>query len=94
MAKQLIQTLWCTGIGWDDTPPSHIVNLWSPFRVPELSKVSIPRLCADDGAVTSELHGFADASGRDFGAVVYLGQSSPTGEVQISQIVGKFRVSH
>ena len=31
MAKQLIQTLWSTSIGWDDTPPSHIVNLLTPY---------------------------------------------------------------
>ncbi|XP_063923785.1 uncharacterized protein LOC135137936 [Zophobas morio] len=95
MAKQLIQTLWSIGIGWDDAPPAEIVNLWNSFQaqVPELGKVSIPRQCADDGALTSELHGFADASERGFGAVVYLRQSRPTGEIRVSLIAGKSRVA-
>ena len=39
----------------------------------------------------SEVHGFANASERRFGAVVYLRQSSPTAEVQVRLVAEKSR---
>ncbi|KAG6449089.1 hypothetical protein O3G_MSEX005875 [Manduca sexta] len=73
-AKLLIRELWLAKCDWDDTPPPRIVTLWSRFcsELPTLNEVRIPRhLGVVQGCVVNLL-GFADASERAYGAVLYM----------------------
>ena len=70
--KLLYQKLWLLKTGWDE---ADLVDLHSKWReqLPLLSQKQLPRCYfrLEAPCVTTELHGFSDASERAFGAVVY-----------------------
>ena len=75
VGKLFIQQLWRDAFTWDETLPDDLVeNLKLYFdSLQELSKLSIPRLLGYSLELKeAELHGFADASERSYGAVKYL----------------------
>lgn len=73
-AKLLIKELWIAKIGWDDVPPQRIIRLWNQFHreLPEIAKLRFPRHIGvvEDCSVT--IIGFADASEKAYGAMVYI----------------------
>ena len=73
--KLLIQKLWQEGHGWDTAAPEDKVELYNKWRedLPVLSKKLLPRCYYLPHQTITEvtLHGFADASDRAYGAVVY-----------------------
>lgn len=73
-AKLLIKELWLANCGWDDTPPEHIVSLWNRFRgeLSLLETIEIPRHVGIIKGAEVRLVGFADASEKAYGGVVYF----------------------
>ncbi|XP_076298038.1 uncharacterized protein LOC143217537 [Lasioglossum baleicum] len=74
-AKITIQSTWVLGLGWDDPLPPQLTNDWSSYcsELQLLEKVRVPRpLFHSSSPIQKEFHGFADASERAYGAVVYL----------------------
>ncbi|XP_014229554.2 uncharacterized protein LOC106654274 [Trichogramma pretiosum] len=74
--KIFLQRLWTLGLSWDDPLPAHLQALWQSLvkDLQNLTQVCIPRwigLSPTPGTVL-ELHGFADASERAYGAVIYV----------------------
>jgi len=74
-AKILMQDLWRSGISWDDPLPPEHTNRWQKI-VEDLqgtSKVIIPRLYfTPSHSQPEELHVFADASMKAYGAIAFL----------------------
>lgn len=74
-AKITIQTTWLLGLGWDDPLPGTLAQEWMHFceELRLLEGVRVPRpLYHDSHQHQREIHGFADASERAYGAVLYL----------------------
>nr|XP_049698106.1 uncharacterized protein LOC126054983 [Helicoverpa armigera] len=73
-AKLLIKDLWLAKCEWDDTPPDHIVAAWKQFCVElsALNQITVPRHLGLVDGCTINLIGFADASERAYGGVIYL----------------------
>nr|XP_053620905.1 uncharacterized protein LOC128681202 [Plodia interpunctella] len=73
-AKLLIKELWLCNCDWDDTPPAHIAKLWARFReeLPLLCQLKIPRHIGVSNSSIVTVVGFADASERGYGGVVYF----------------------
>ena len=77
-AKILIQELWQEGIDWDEPLPPSLDQKWRVLakEIGDATKLEFPRrfftsdVCVD-GNVT-ELHVFADASQKAYGAAAYL----------------------
>ncbi|KAG5884249.1 hypothetical protein JTB14_011738 [Gonioctena quinquepunctata] len=63
LAKYLIQCLWTSGIGWDDTPSPDIIRTWNQYKdeLPSLSNISLPRKLYAFHAQRYGIHGFCDA---------------------------------
>ena len=95
-AKILLQMLWLENIGWDDSVPDPILERWSKWRreLPLLSAHHIPRCYYPKEAniVSTQLHGFSDASEKAYSGVVYLRMEDSSGMVHTSLIVSKSRV--
>ena len=74
--KVQYQELWALEIGWDDSLPKSIEKKHSKWRaqLPILAEHQLPRpyYLGAEQTVTIELHGFADASMKAYGAVCYL----------------------
>jgi len=82
-AKILIQELWKEGIDWDDPLPPSLDQKWCTVakEIGDATKLEFPHCYfTSDVSVDSsgtELHIFADASQKAYGAAAYLVQYSP-----------------
>lgn len=75
VAKMLMQQIWISKINWDDQLPSELEKKWKDFsqNISNLSSLSIPRWILGPSPIHAiQLHGFADASLRGYGAALYL----------------------
>ena len=93
-AKILIQELWKEGIDWDEPLPPSLDQKWRAVaeEIGDATKLEFPRrYFTSDGSVDSsdtELHVFADASQKAYGAAAYLVR-----ENQSSLAMAKSRVA-
>ncbi|XP_059059531.1 uncharacterized protein LOC131852813 [Achroia grisella] len=73
-AKLLIKELWLLKCDWDAQPPHHIIAAWRQFclELPSLNRLRIPRHLGVVEDCQLNILGFADASERAYGGVVYL----------------------
>jgi len=64
--KIIFQKLWLLNLDWDDPLPTKLADTWLKWRVDldTLQKFQLPRF-------NIELHGFSDASTKEYAAVVY-----------------------
>lgn len=94
LAKMIMQRIWSSGIKWDEFIPSDIAHDWARWQaqLPNLTEIRIPRWLGIGPDVGFSLHGFADASEKAFGAVVYVRVESQNG-VQCTLIASRSRVA-
>ena len=75
LMKILFQALWKTGQDWDDEIPPDLADQHSHWRreLPLLKGRTLPRCyrLIQQSPLLTELHAFADASTKAFGAVIY-----------------------
>ncbi|XP_051170292.1 uncharacterized protein LOC127287411 [Leptopilina boulardi] len=85
LAKIQMQLLWKMNVGWDDPLPVESLTLWQTHReqLSLLSEWSIPRSVRVPEAKECQLHGFADASQKAYGACLYLRTSNDHGHQSI-----------
>ncbi|KRZ54428.1 hypothetical protein T02_13454 [Trichinella nativa] len=97
-AKMLLQLLWQEGTSWDDPLPVSVEAVWRNWKgeLADLSQVSIDRACIQCSLmelVYMDLHGFADASGSAYGAVLYLRLVHRNGKVEVRFLAAKSKVA-
>lgn len=94
-AKLIMQDLWRSGINWKQRMPSEMVDEWNEFydSLERLTEVRIPRWIGSKEQAVVQLHGFADASNKAFGAVVYARATQPDGIVYCRLLTSKSRVA-
>ena len=85
-AKCLNQTLWRKNKGWDEPLDEEDQSVWEDWLddLSKLSEFELPRcFCVDACPETLiQLHVFADASEKGFGAVSYARCVFPDGRVE------------
>jgi len=95
-AKLMIQNLWRIRLGWDDPLPDNIHNEWLNYRkgLSTLNTLTIPRkIICNQKIIYTEIHGFADASMKCYGACIYLRCKDDCGEYTTNLICAKSRVA-
>ncbi|XP_076301710.1 uncharacterized protein LOC143219719 [Lasioglossum baleicum] len=95
-SKICIQTTWLLGLGWDDPLPATMASEWNTFysELKQLEKVKVPRpLFQNSHPEQRELHGFADASERAYGAILYLRTRTTNQRWTLSLIAAKSKVA-
>ena len=96
-AKILLQMLWLERVGWDDCVPNAILEEWSKWRreLPLLSTHCIQRCYYPKEAdiVSTQMHGFSDASEKAYSGVVYLRMEDNNGMIYTSIVASKTRVA-
>ena len=73
--KLMIQQLWKAGCSWDAECPDLILQEFREWEaeLPMLEKIQIPRWFGTTTKIGQvQLHGFADASERAYGAMIFL----------------------
>ena len=95
--KLLYQQLWQLQTGWDEQIPTDLALQHSTWReqLPVLSSKQIPRCYyrTDVPFITRQVHGFADASLKAYGAVVYVRSTYANHPPIISLVLSKTRVA-
>ena len=96
-AKRLLQRLCVDGFGWDDPLPSDLSKLWSQWlsEIIQLRDLEIPRMVKPPGFVVAkvEFHHFCDGSLVGYGFCSYLRLVSSAGDIAVSLVTSKSRVS-
>lgn len=94
-AKIMLQSLWLSGINWDDDIPAALEQQWLLFKseLMLLNSLTLQRWIGFSGQSSQiELHGFSDASGAAYSAVVYSRVDNGQG-VTISILAAKTKVA-
>lgn len=94
--KIQLQRVWQLRIDWDEELPIEIERQWTTFKneLPSLEQVKIPRhVFGGQGYTTIELHAFADASERAFGAAIYIRTIQRDKTVKLNLLCSKSRVA-
>ncbi|XP_054287529.1 uncharacterized protein LOC129003260 [Macrosteles quadrilineatus] len=92
--KNLMQSIWLLGLGWDDELPTEICNKWETFisTLPELAHLKIPRHIPIVNATNIQIIGFCDASAKGYAANLYL-RTEHTDGVNIHLLKAKSKVA-
>jgi hypothetical protein len=93
-AKILLQQIWLLKLDWDKPVPEEIATSWKLFvdELTELNKFRIPRKLIISNLPINliELHGFADASSKAYGAAVYVKATDVAGNSSITLYILRF----
>ncbi|XP_055929677.1 uncharacterized protein LOC129960331 [Argiope bruennichi] len=94
-AKMIMQELCRINIDWNDVQPESEYREWHRFLIAlkALNEILINRRVVFDQPTSVELHGFADASERCYGAVMYCKSSDAQGNTMIKLVASKSRVA-
>ena len=94
--RYLLQQIWISGTDWDEPVHPELIEIWPKWvdDIPSVQQLKIPRAFSPHQIVSVEIHPFADASERAFGAVIYLRfNSDGDNGTEVSFIAGKARVA-
>ncbi|GBN10409.1 hypothetical protein AVEN_141510-1 [Araneus ventricosus] len=94
-AKLLMQELWRLKLDWNDSLPIQLESQWKRFVtfLSTINTLNIPRYIFLDYALKIELHGFADASVKAYGAAIYVRCLSNSGEISTNLLCSKSRIA-
>lgn len=95
IAKTFVQELWKTTNLWDEEVSIEFKNRWLEFweKIKSIHQVKVPRWSGSATKVKLQLHGFADASEKGMGIVIYVRAECPDGKITITQLTAKSKVA-
>ena len=95
--KILFRSLCCNKVDWDDQLEGEALRGWNRLSIDleAISRVRVRRCYfrLTQKVVSSQLHGFSDASKRAFAAVIYLRVEYEGEEPEVTLVAAKTRVS-
>ncbi|GFX36629.1 integrase catalytic domain-containing protein [Trichonephila clavipes] len=94
-AKIFLQRLWRSKLEWNDLLPAEEYREWQQFLVSleNINNIEIPRRILVAFPEVIEIHGFADASERCYGAAVYCKSKNLKSETLVLLITSKSKVA-
>ncbi|GFX64399.1 uncharacterized protein TNCV_3437971 [Trichonephila clavipes] len=94
-AKIFLQRLWRSKLEWNDFLPAEEYREWQQFLVSleNINNIDTPRRILVAFPEVIEIHGFADASERCYGAAVYCKSKNLKSETLVRLIISKLRVA-
>ena len=96
-AKLLLQDLWRLELSWDQELPDYLQLRWRKWAedLHFISDHTLPRYMGSLNLKARDctLHGFADASSKAYGGVVYLRTVYHDCSIQVSLVTAKSRVA-
>nr|XP_042900823.1 uncharacterized protein LOC122269859 [Parasteatoda tepidariorum] len=94
-AKIFMQQLWLLQLDWNEALPPDVSKQWENFikTLPDIESIHVPRCFLEVSARFVVLHGFADASSKAYGAVIYIQGVSNSNEVTTQLLCSKSRVA-
>ncbi|XP_065180217.1 uncharacterized protein LOC135810654 [Sycon ciliatum] len=97
IARVLLQDVWRAGIGWDDELSASLAPRWTYWaaELDQVATVEVPRCYTPliTAATDIQLHVFADASEKAYGAAAYLRVANHDTQLAVSLVAAKVRVA-
>lgn len=95
VAKLIIQRLWQLKLSWDEAVPLELLTSLNKFcdQLAVINSLEIPRHVLLSCSRVVELHGFADASQKAYGACIYVRSVNSSGEVRTRLLCSKSKVA-
>lgn len=95
VGRIIMQEIWKKRIEWDQKLPDDILKMWSAFwkDIRQLEKFNIPRWLGTAINLDIHLHGFADASSKAYGAVIYVQVGNKKNSYTTNLLLSKSRVT-
>jgi len=91
-----MQKLWQLRVNWDEPLPKDVSDEWLNYKkcLPRLNKLLIPRMIIGKHKIINiQIHGFADASTKPYGASLYLRSTDDLGTHTVRLICAKSKVA-
>lgn len=92
--KILLQEMWISQLGWDDTLPPNLHTVW--YQVYDdlcnINNIAVPRYVFTTNDSMVEIHGFADASQRAYGCCIYV-RAIVANNIKVSLLIAKSKVA-
>ncbi|GBM00440.1 hypothetical protein AVEN_179245-1 [Araneus ventricosus] len=90
-----MQELWRLKLDWNDSLSIQLESQWKRFVtfLSTINTLNIPRYILLDYALKIELHGFADATEKAYGAAIYVRCLSNSGEISTNLLCSKSRIA-
>ena len=95
-AKIIMQDVWKSKVGWDESVPSSLYSKWLAFaqQLNLIKDLTIDRyLFIPNYYKSIQIHGFCDASEKGYGACLYARSCDVNGKVECRLICAKSRVA-
>ena len=95
-AKIFMQQLWEMKVDWDQELPMQLQNQWAQFRgdLQVLNDLKTPRhVFRGHNPIKIQIHTFADASERAYGAAVYLRAINKDKTIRVQLLCAKSRIA-
>lgn len=94
-AKIFMQQLWQRKVEWNEPLPPDVVDDWHAFteKLRFIKDIRIPRYVLQPNPTHTVLHGFADASIKAYGAVIYLTVPTDSTSFKSQLLTSKSRVA-
>lgn len=95
VTKVLLQELWLYKLSWDESLPLDLHNRWQSYRQQSqgLKQIEIQRKVICKNHTELQLHGFADASQKAYGACIYIRSRNSKGDIQVALLCAKSKVA-
>lgn len=95
IAKLIMQQLWQQKLGWDETIPNNIKDVWNKLaeQLQLLNQINLPRKISINSIKNAELHGFCDASIKAYGACIYVKSIDTSGNCHVELFCAKSRIA-
>ena len=95
--KVLLQRLWEAKLDWDDPVSLPIQDIWLKWKseLPLLTDVHVSRyyFAKEASIISTQLHGFSDASEDAYAGVVYIRGEDAHGNIHVALVMAKTKVS-
>ncbi|GFT17767.1 integrase catalytic domain-containing protein [Trichonephila clavipes] len=87
-AKICMQQLWLLKLDWNKTLPPDVSTQWRNFiqTLKDIESFHVPRCFLVFRTKFVVLNGFADASSKSYGAVIYVQTNEPTNQLLCSKL--------
>ncbi|XP_015127110.1 uncharacterized protein LOC107048458 [Diachasma alloeum] len=94
-ARLILQECWRQQLEWDQKLPTTIQSAWSEYVTDfnQVQTISYHRGVIPPDTVDLQLHGFADASEKAYGACIYLRCITSSGTIQTKLLCAKSKVA-
>lgn len=94
-ARLILQECWRQQVTWDQQLPTSIESSWSSYVADfnMVDQISFHRSVLTSNTIDTQIHGFADASEKAYGACLYVRCLESSGRIHVRLLCAKTKIA-